>query len=136
MERIRLELLGSSFFLQTDEDPAYVAELIDYYRTKVQDIQSSVQTSDPLKVAILSGLLAVDELFRSRKSLEAYESPEAQAAQRIAGQLIERLDRSLDTRKPSDSTAADSPTEGLDDSDQETAAFEDSGPEVDEWKED
>lgn len=100
MERIRVEMLGSSFFLQTDEDPAYVAELLDYYRTKVQDIQGNVRTSDPLKVAILSGLLAIDELFRARKSLESYESPEAQAAQRIAGQLIERLDRSLDAGAP------------------------------------
>lgn len=125
MERIRLELLGSSFFLQTDEDPAYVAELIDYYRTKVQDIQSSVQTSDPVKVAILSGLLAVDELFRARKSLEVYESPEAQAAQRIAGQLIERLDRSLDSPNHSKSTGEEQSTKGP----------EINAPEVEEWEE-
>ncbi len=100
MERLRVELLGSSFYLQTDEDPVYVTELIDYFHTKIQDIQGSVQTSDPLKVAILSGLLAVDELFRARKSLEGYESADAEAAERIAGQLIEKLDRSLDSETP------------------------------------
>jgi cell division protein ZapA (FtsZ GTPase activity inhibitor) len=111
MERLRVELLGSSFFLQTDEDPVYVTELIDYFHTKIQDIQGNVQTSDPVKVAILSGLLAVDELFRARKSLESYESADAEAAERIAGQLIEKLDRSLDSDTGDSKTEGSPPTE-------------------------
>ena len=96
MERLRVELLGSSFLLHTDEDPEYVSELVDYFKSKVQEVRGSVHTDDPLKIAILSGLLAAEELFQAKKSLSYYESPDAEAAQRIAGQLIERLDRSLD----------------------------------------
>ncbi len=98
MERLRVELLGSSFLLQTDEDPGYVAELVDYFKTKVQDVQGNVQTGDPLKIAILSGLLAIDELFQARDSLRDYESPDQKTVQRIAGQLIEDLDNSLEDK--------------------------------------
>ena len=96
MERLRVELLGSSFLLHTDEDPQYVSELVDYFKSKVQEVQGNVHTDDPLKIAILSGLLTAEELFQAKKSLSDYESPDAEAAQRIAGQLIERLDRSLE----------------------------------------
>jgi cell division protein ZapA (FtsZ GTPase activity inhibitor) len=63
---MRIEVLGTAFTIETDEDPEYVADIVDYYKTKVQEIRKSVSTSDPLKISILSGLLVIDELFRER----------------------------------------------------------------------
>ena len=108
---MRIELLGTSFTVHTDEDPERLRDIVDYYKTKVQEIQSSVSTSDELKVAILAGLLSVDELFKTREeagpassvsTTEAAESGEnsdaggdGEEVEAIANDLIETLDSTL-----------------------------------------
>jgi cell division protein ZapA (FtsZ GTPase activity inhibitor) len=111
---MRIELLGTSFTIHTDEDPERVRDLVDYYKTKVQEIQGSVSTSDPLKIAILAGLLSADEVFKAREKLEAAETnsgqgggggagteageaggAEADQIEAIAHELIDTLDSSL-----------------------------------------
>lgn len=94
---MRIDVLGTSFNIETDEDPEHVADIVDYFKTKVQEIRSSVRTSDPLKIGILAGLLAVDELFKERESSngEAMKPDEAQRAAEIAEQLIAELDKTL-----------------------------------------
>lgn len=98
---MRIELLGTSFTIHTDEDPGRLRDIIDYYRTKVQEIQGSVTTSDPLKIAILAGLLSVDEVFKTRDSTASEtdapeESGEADQIEAIADNLIHTLDSSLE----------------------------------------
>jgi cell division protein ZapA (FtsZ GTPase activity inhibitor) len=104
---MRIELLGTSFTIHTDEDPKRLRDIVDYYRTKVQEIQGSVSTSDPLKVAILAGLLSVDEVFKARgvdqgsaeasgETETAEEPPDAEQIEAIAHDLIDTLDSSLE----------------------------------------
>jgi cell division protein ZapA (FtsZ GTPase activity inhibitor) len=99
---MRIELLGTSFTIHTDEDPRRLRDIVDYYRTKVQEIQGSVSTSDPLKIAILAGLLSVDEVFKARESAPEEEagtdgvSGEAAEIEAIADDLIHTLDSSLE----------------------------------------
>ena len=97
---MRIELLGTSFTIHTDEDPKRLRDIVDYYRTKVQEIQGSVSTSDPLKIAILAGLLSVDETFKARdaSTAAASETPaeEADQIEAIADDLINTLDSSLE----------------------------------------
>mgnify|MGYP006298235109 CR=1 FL=1 len=121
---MRIELLGTSFTIHTDEDPERVRDLVDYYKTKVQEIQGSVSTSDPLKIAILAGLLSADEVFKARDKLEAAQAnssegggaeaasdeaggqtddasgeaggSEAEQIEAIAHELIDTLDSSLE----------------------------------------
>ena len=90
---MRIELLGTSFQIQSDEDPSYIEEILAYYRERIGEIESTVATTDPLKKAILAALLVTDELFRAR-------SPESEAA--VAGEidvitrrLLERIDNAL-----------------------------------------
>ena len=109
---MRIEVLGTAFTIETDEDPEYVADIVDYYKTKVQEIRKSVSTSDPLKISILSGLLVIDELFRERSRDDGtsdsdrnsdrdsdegtrvpYSDPEEVA--RITDELIEKLNETL-----------------------------------------
>ncbi len=128
---MKIELLGTSFSIQTDEDPQYVQDLVDYFRTKVQDVQTRLTSGDPLKIAIVAGVLTADELFRLREQAAAAEAgavsgsaadgtpldhrgdrsagrdgadESAQAAE-ITQKLIEALDHSL-----ADSQSADSQT--------------------------
>ncbi len=101
---MKIELLGTSFTIQTDEDPAYLERVVDYYRKKVFEIQSGVRNADALKVAILSGMLAVDELFkeRNRQNLET-DSPSVSEAEEITSRLLASLDRVLQDTESGDS---------------------------------
>lgn len=112
---MRIELLGTSFTIHTDEDPRRLRDIVDYYRTKVQEIQGSVSTGDPLKIAILAGLLSVDEVFKAREA-DAGDEPataeggaaeggaaeggaadtDAAEIEAIADDLIHTLDSSLE----------------------------------------
>jgi cell division protein ZapA (FtsZ GTPase activity inhibitor) len=132
---MKIELLGTSFSIQTDEDPQYVQDLVDYYRTKVQDVQARITAGDPLKIAIVAGVLTADELFRLRERAAgttgaapgehsgAADVPAAgrsdnrdaagESAQvaEITEKLIEALDHSLADSQPPDPHSPDSAAE-------------------------
>lgn len=107
---MRIDLLGTSFSIETDESPEYLERIIHYYRGRIREIESSVSTSDPLKKAILAAILSIDELF----SLKEEQLPEDQQVElsQITERLIKTLDESLqdysaENREP----AADDPGE-------------------------
>jgi cell division protein ZapA (FtsZ GTPase activity inhibitor) len=90
----RIEMLGTAFTIQVDEDEAYIQRVVEYLRAKTAQVERSVSVSDPLKVAILAGVLVVDELLKSRSGGESPDSREEAA--RIAEQLIHQLDDTLE----------------------------------------
>jgi len=89
---MRIELLGTSFSVRTDEDPQYLQEVVEYFRGKVEEVQKSGTTGDPLKQAILAGILASDEYMKSIGSARS-EQLELEA---ITKTLIGELDQALD----------------------------------------
>lgn len=96
---MRIELLGTSFSVQTDEDPEYFREVVEHFRSKVTEIQRSVSTTDPLKVAILAGILAADDYM---KLTGATRRDDAEA-RRITDTLISELDAALHDDESTDS---------------------------------
>jgi cell division protein ZapA (FtsZ GTPase activity inhibitor) len=88
---MRIELLGTSFSVQTDEDPEYFREVVEYFRSRVTEIQRSVSTSDPLKVAILAGILASDDYMKLTGTTRRDDAE----ARRITDTLISELDAAL-----------------------------------------
>jgi cell division protein ZapA len=95
---MRIELLGTAFTIQTDEDPQYVQDLVDYFRTKVQDVQNRIPSNDALKIAIVAGVLTADDLFRARQQEPEPTSTDThntQELEQITQRLIDVLDRSL-----------------------------------------
>lgn len=108
IETVRVELLGTSFAIQTDESPEYVESLLAYLGSKVEAVKASSRVEDPLKASILAGLFLVDELYRER--LDATAKPGSKGApaeaarptggneadlSAIAERLIARIDDSL-----------------------------------------
>ncbi|TVR68953.1 MAG: cell division protein ZapA [Spirochaetaceae bacterium] len=91
---MRIDLLGVSFQIQSDEDPEYVEEILGYYRARIREIEESVATGDPLKKAILAALLVTDELFRCRGNQG--ESTVTGEVEAITRRLLERIDDALD----------------------------------------
>jgi cell division protein ZapA (FtsZ GTPase activity inhibitor) len=89
----RIEMLGTAFTIQVDEDETYLRRVVEYLREKTTQVERSVSVSDPLKIAILAGVLVADELLKTRSDAE---SPESREAARIAGELIHQLDDTLE----------------------------------------
>ena len=100
---MKIELLGTSFSIQTDEDPQHLQDIVDYLKTKIQEIRSSVTTSDALKVSILAALLVTDELFQERAATKINAS-EAQQVQEITQRILRELEQTLRSSTPADNT--------------------------------
>ncbi len=88
---MQIELLGTSFRVQTDEDPEYFREVVEHFRAKVEEIERSVTTSDPLKIAILAGILASDDFLK----LNGAQRREESEARRITASMIHELESAL-----------------------------------------
>ena len=88
---MQIDLLGTSFSVRTDEDPEYFKEVVEHFRGKVAEIQRSVATNDPLKIAILAGILAADDYIKLNGSQRRDDSE----ARKITESLIAQLDEAL-----------------------------------------
>ncbi|MFP4113335.1 MAG: cell division protein ZapA [Spirochaetota bacterium] len=89
---MQIDLLGTSFTVRTDEDPEYFREVVAHFRTKIAEIQQAVSTTDPLKVAILAGILAADDYMKATGAHRREDSE----ARRITDELISELTNALD----------------------------------------
>jgi cell division protein ZapA (FtsZ GTPase activity inhibitor) len=87
---LRLDLLGTSFSITADEDPAYLREILERYRTAVADAQKNMGLKDPLKTAILTGFLLCDEVHKLRSRGGDDET------ERLTLNLIARIDEALE----------------------------------------
>lgn len=104
---MKVSLLGTSFTLQSDESQEYLEELVAFYQNKVEEITKSVETRDPIKLAILSGILVVDELFKLKQDIRsdegqkldmtiALDSEGLEEAERITLDLIKKIESTLE----------------------------------------
>lgn len=101
MNRYRVSLLGASFSIESDQDDATMAALQGRLESAIALARSQTGTADPLKLAILGGLILADELASCRDALEA-ASPSPlgapagmEEAERIALKLISDLEDRL-----------------------------------------
>jgi cell division protein ZapA len=101
IETVRVELLGASFAIQTDESKEYVESLLAYLGSKIETVRQSSKVDDPLKVALLAGIFLVDELYRERLDASAADTRKVTDERRdldiaaVADRLIARIDDSL-----------------------------------------
>jgi cell division protein ZapA (FtsZ GTPase activity inhibitor) len=85
---VEVNILGSSFTIQSNYDPRYMGEVVAYLKEKVREVQTGSGVQDPLKVALLAALNVVDELLRKRGEA-------SREIEEITERLIERIDQSL-----------------------------------------
>ena len=93
--QVRVDLLGASFNIETDKDPAYVGRIIGYLKTKTEEIASSTGTNDRLRIAILSAILVTDELFSERSKEDEVETDDTQLLE-ITEKIIDNIETILD----------------------------------------
>jgi mannose-6-phosphate isomerase len=100
---LQLNILGASFSISTDEDPAYLEELFNFYKEAVDNTQKITKFKDPLRTAILTGFLLCDELKKKERSpvpaAPVRTGEDGAAAEKLTLDLIARIDEVLDQGK-------------------------------------
>lgn len=96
MALLPIQILGTSFSLKTDEDPEHLLEVIEAFRRRVDETRQLVPLNDPLKLAILAGIILTDELLKERaKPSSGLSQAEADEFEKITQSLISRIDNVL-----------------------------------------
>ena len=95
--QFKLDLLGVTFTIQSDEEPKYIESVVNYLKDKVNEIKGNVNVVDPLKISIMAALNVVDELFKEKvKILEAENKMvNLSEIEQITNHLIKQIDDSL-----------------------------------------
>ena len=96
---LQINLLGTSFSIQADEDSLYLEKLLAHYKETVDDLMYSTDLKDPLKVAILAGIMIADELAKERRNVPDTDTlmvnAELSEAEKIVLQLTKKIDQVL-----------------------------------------
>ena len=93
---LTVNILGSSFTVQSNGDLQHLQRVVDYLENKVEEIRQKYAdsaTQDPVKISLLAGLNVVDEMFHAGGVETA--AGEAVELERITERLIETIDKSL-----------------------------------------
>ena len=68
MGKLRIDVLGTAFTIQANEDNEYLEKLLGYYNRIIKDVQAIDSVKTPLQVAILSGIMLCDELYKEKQN--------------------------------------------------------------------
>lgn len=96
-DKLNISLLGTSFTLSSDKSKDYLEQVYSEYRKLVSKVQNEMKVSDPLKAAILAGILATDEMLKEIPITDEndYKEEEYKAVDKITGELIKKIDNCL-----------------------------------------
>jgi len=93
---LSVQILGTSFSLKSTENLDYLRQVVAYYEEKVEETRRGVSLQDPLKIALLTGIVLADEVLKERgRHSGTLSAPEADEAERITRALIEKIDSIL-----------------------------------------
>jgi cell division protein ZapA len=98
--QLRIDVLGTSFVIQSDESPEHLARLSSYVKAKIEEVKSRYSFADPLTVALLAALNIADEMFKSRDGRDPAGPTEEITS--VAERLISRIDDQLLEHTPYD----------------------------------
>jgi len=93
---LRIDILGAAFSISVEEDALYMQNLLTSYQRVVENTRKQTGMTDPLKTAVLSGLLLCDEVEKLRTQQQTGKGAlDVLEAERLTDDLIERLDKAL-----------------------------------------
>ena len=106
MGRLKIDMLGTSFTIQANEDNQYLEKLLGYYQRITDDVKTIDSIKSPLQVAILSGIMICDELYKEKQnkialengvfvSQDSEDSKNSDEIQRITLEMIKKIDKVL-----------------------------------------
>ena len=65
---VDIQVLGTSFKIQVNENPEYMERILDHLKTVIDKVELTTSINDPLKTAILSSVFIIDELYKAKEN--------------------------------------------------------------------
>lgn len=66
MGSLSINLLGTNFKINAQQDEQYLQQLLDYYTGVIGQLRENIPNQDPLQLAILAGIMISDELYAQK----------------------------------------------------------------------
>ena len=81
MGKLQINLLGTSFTIQANEDEEHLQKLLGYYSRIVEDVSKIDSIKTPLQTSILAGIMLCDEVYKEKSNVVAMERADSQNTQ-------------------------------------------------------
>jgi cell division protein ZapA len=81
-ERVKIQIYGQTYQMQSDLDPAYVQHLASYVDEKMNAVAEATHTVDSVRVAVLAALSIADELHALQRKQQEMRSALRDRAER------------------------------------------------------
>jgi len=91
-----VQILGRSYRLRGDGDPAYLAELAELVDGKMREVEAATGTVDTLKVAILASLNLADDYRKASRGVPASRRSRTRDAEEDHDRRLDRMVALLD----------------------------------------
>ena len=103
---LRIEVLGTSLTISTDEDPEYLDKLLEKYKNTIENVRKASRLDEPLKIAILTGFLISHDLEKLEKSFSspAQDQGDQGELEKLTMGMIKVLEEALVSAKDSSNT--------------------------------
>jgi cell division protein ZapA len=84
---LKLELLGRQLTVRSDDDEAYVRQIVDFVNHRLLEIKRSSGRVETEQIALLAALDLADALFRERQESEALKSAIREGSHRLLNSI-------------------------------------------------
>lgn len=64
--QLNIDILGTSFAIQADESNEYLNQIYNHYTAVIEQVKRNSFVTDPLKLAIIAGILVTDEFYKEQ----------------------------------------------------------------------
>lgn len=102
MGKLRIELLGTAFTIQANENSEYLEKLLGYYKQITDNVKQIDSVKSPLQIAILSGIMLCDELYKekenkitSKNGQVQINTEEQKELERRTNEMIKKIEKVL-----------------------------------------
>ena len=92
---LKIEILGSSFTIQSSDDIDYLKRVIRYLENRILEVQESYSITDPKKILILTSLNLVDKILKLEQTQGEPGKEELREISDITQKLISKLEKSI-----------------------------------------
>ena len=91
--KVNVELMGRTFTIKGDADPAYMSQVAGYVNAKILEMQK-LTAGDQTKLLLLTALNLADELFQARRGVQVSPA-DAQQIEKRTQALLKMLESGL-----------------------------------------
>ena len=108
MGKLHIDVLDTSFTVQSTESDEYLEKLLGFYKTTVRDVSKIPSVKTPLQTSILAGIMLCNEVYKlkereelsqleqkNKKNLPPENNNDSEELERITISLIDKINRVL-----------------------------------------